>query len=196
MVATIVLALCVMLTSQAHAKVVTGRVFDEGTGRPVAGARVIAVPSLIETVSDDTGKYRLVVRATDFQISASSGRLSDCVTLPIECDVLRHDFHLSIPRIVSHGGGEDWFDDAPRTSTSAAVRLIMEMDAQRQRDALMRLLDDLCRPAPDFEGLPHRKSLGSCCETDGESRWSVSKRDTGSAGWEHVLGRIPGIVVR
>jgi hypothetical protein len=210
------LLLLVGIIAQPGTGTVFGTVTNDLDSTTIAGATVVLWErnASDSATTDSLGLYSLELTPGRHTLNASYGDYvptSRAVTLDsgrrVRVDFQIHPKPVEMPAVQvqgikkymerRHDEPNFWVPAPPkRFSTAAAVQLILRMDTQRQRDALTRLLDDLCRPAPDFEGLPHRKSQGSCRETDGESRWSVSKRDIGSAGWDHALGRVPGVVVR
>ena len=98
----------------------------------------------------------------------------------------RHNSPRGLPAVVDA--------PPPRLSTSAAVQLMLEMDAQRQRGLLKYRLSWMA-PTLYINGV-HCYRITTRWWDAGVTRHGVSQRDIRAFGWDYALSRVPSIVIR
>jgi len=90
---------CLLLATGASAKatrtfVLTGRVVDAITGRPIPGAQVFD-DSGATSLTDDSGKYRLTLtEGTRYERAEADGMYPAWTTTPFRFETLVRDFHM------------------------------------------------------------------------------------------------------
>jgi hypothetical protein len=161
----IVFALCVMLTTPASAILLTGRVLEGRTGRPIRDTR-LSTDSLNTTLSDSVGRYVLDAPAHDHYVEVeASGMYTLWKAVPPCGDSAICNFSLL-----------DWFSptiegqvtDVPGGKPQSGVKLsISENDAFVFTDALGHFIIPLFSPGTYV--IRARQPLGSgqgAAETD------------------------------
>jgi len=82
--------------------------------------------------------------------------------------------------------------DAFRHSATSALKLIFEMDAQRRREELRRLV---APPGYVTYSTPSRVNLFWWKWDGQEDTYPVFARDIRDFGWDRALERVPGVVI-
>ena len=201
--AALLAALCGGLAAPAAGVVLTGRVLDGDTDRPICGAVVSVLGTSVTTLSDITGTYTLNVPVGTYfvRITAPGMVPAHPLALFFRGDPVTLDLRLE--RGLSELTDRGLCDYPQQEARRRDAELSAKLDAQRLREQVSKRITWM---APAHESstwiLPARGDVvGSPPEDNGiwyhfSNYYALSRRDVGAHGLEHAIGQVPGVVIR